>query len=109
MTGKRLEIILTEETTGEFPEVDVLAYPEDIHLVVDPYVTLQEPAAKVDDLIAEAEATLPRPLGEIIVVEPKELSATWLFRLVLLDFDRTKHCTAENRNEGPANSRAVRK
>jgi hypothetical protein len=91
---KRPEIILTDGT-GEFPEVDVLAYPEDIHLIVDPYATLEEPAAQIGDLVAQAEATLPRPLGEIITVKPRELNTTWLFRLVLLDFDRQKHCTAE--------------
>ena len=94
LAGKRPEIILTDEA-GEFLQVEVLAYPEDTHLIVDPYTTLEEPAAKISDLVAEAEATLPRPLGEIIRVKPKRLNATWLFRLVLLDFNRQKHCQAE--------------
>ena len=65
MAIRRPEIILTDEG-GELLEVDVLAYPEDKHLIVDPYTVLHEQQASMGELIAQAEATLPRPLGEII-------------------------------------------
>ena len=94
MADRRPEIIVTERT-DEFVEIDALAYPEDINLIVDPYAVLEDSDANMGELIAKAEATLPRPLGEIITSRPRTLSATWLFRLVLLDFDRQRHCQAE--------------
>ncbi len=98
MAGSRPEIILTDKA-GEHLEVDALAYPEDTNLIVDPYTVLEEPQATMGELIARAEATLPRPLGEIITVPAKGMSATWLYRLVLLDFDRQLHCRAETVEE----------
>ena len=59
------EIILTE-TPGPLLEVDALIYP----------------------------ATLPRPWGEIIMTRLAEVNARWLFRLVVLDFNRQVHCHA---------------
>lgn len=98
MRSKRPEIILTDKD-GALLEVDALAYPEDKNLIVDPYAVLEEQQATMDELIAGAEATLPRPLGEIIPAQAKGLSATWLYRLVLLDFDRQPHCRAETVEE----------
>ena len=98
MRSKRPEIILTDKD-GALLEVDALAYPEDKNLIVDPYAVLEEQQATMDELIAGAEATLPRPLGEIIPSQAKGLSATWLYRLVLLDFDRQPHCRAETVEE----------
>jgi len=92
--GKRSEIILTG-TAGELLEVDALAYPEDTHLIVDPYAALEEPDATMNGLIAEAETILPRVLGEIITARAKGMKATWLLRLVLLDFNRQHLCRAE--------------
>ena len=86
--------IIIADAAGEFLEVDALAYPEDTHLIVDPYSDLEEPDATLSDLIAVAKNTLPRPLGEIITAKANNMSATWLLRLVLLDFDRQKHCRA---------------
>ena len=94
----RPEIFLSH-TAGELLEVDVLAYPEDTYLIVDPYSTLDLPEAGSSDIIAEAEATLPRPLGEIITTKTKDMTATWLLRLVLLDFNRQKHCRAKTVEE----------
>ena len=94
MTSKRPEVILTDKQ-GRLLEVDALAYPEDKNLIVDPYAVLEEQQATMGELIARAEATLPRPLGEIIPAQAKGLSATWLYRLVLLDFDKQPHCQAE--------------
>ncbi len=92
--GKRSEIILTG-TAGELLEVDALAYPEDTYLIVDPYAALEEPDATMNGLIAEAETILPRALGEIITARAKGMKATWLLRLVLLDFNRQHFCRAE--------------
>jgi hypothetical protein len=98
LTGTRPEIILTD-TAGELLEVDALAYPEDTYLIVDPYTTLEEPDATMTGLIAEAEATLPLPQGQIITAQSKGINATWLLRLVLLDFNREHHCRAKTVEE----------
>ena len=98
MARKSPEIILTDRE-GALLEVEALAYPEDKNLIVDPYAVLEEQQASMDELIAGAEATLPRPLGEIIPAQAKGLSATWLYRLVLLDFDKQPHCRAETVEE----------
>lgn len=98
MASKRPEVILTDKE-GALLEVDALAYPEDKNLIVDPYAILEEQQATMGELIARAEATLPRPLGEIIPAQAKGLIATWLYRLVLLDFDKQPHCRAETVEE----------
>ncbi len=98
LAGTRPEIILTD-IAGEFLEVEALAYPEDTHLIIDPYTAQVEPGATMNGLVAEAEATLPRPLGEIITAKAKSVNATWLFRLVLLDFDQQGCCQAKTVEE----------
>ena len=95
---RRPEIILTDEG-GELLQVDALAYPEDKHLIVDPYADLHEQQATMGELIAQAEASLPRPLGEIIPAKASRLNAARLYRLVLLDFDQQQHCRAETVEE----------
>ena len=94
VAGGTPKLILTD-TSGDLLKVDVLAYPEDTFLVVDPYAEMDEPQVDMDDLIAKAEATLPRPLGEIIAARPKNLRATRLFRMVLLDFKQRRYCRAK--------------
>ena len=98
MASKVPEIILTDKE-GALLEVDALAYPEDKNLIVDPYTVLEEQGATAGELIAHAEATLPRPLGEIIPARARGLGATWLYRLVLLDFDKHPHCRTETVEE----------
>jgi hypothetical protein len=98
LASKRPEVILTDKQ-GALLEVDALAYPEDKNLIVDPYAVLEEQQATMGELIARAEATLPRPLGEIIPAQAKGLSASRLYRLVLLDFDKQPHCRAETVEE----------
>ena len=98
LAEERPEIILTN-TSGELLDVDVLAYPEDTYLVVDPYTALEEPDASMGNLLAEAQAKLPRPIGEIITVRGRGVEATWLLRLVLLDFNRWPHCRAKEVEE----------
>ena len=98
MASKRPEVILTDKE-GAILEVDALAYPEDKNLIVDPYAVLEEQQDTMGELIARAESTLPRPLGEIIPAQAKALSATWLYPLVLLDFDKRPHCRAETVEE----------
>ena len=94
MSGLKPEIILTDKA-GKLLEVEALAYPEDTNLIVDPYTGLEEPEASMAEVVANAEATLPRPPGEIISAQAVGLNATWLFRLVLLDFKGQHHCKAE--------------
>lgn len=98
MPDSRPEIILTDKA-GELLEVEALAYPEDIHLIVDPYAVLEESDGSMDELMAKAEATLPRPLGEIITAKAPALRSTWLFRLVLLNFDQQHKCQAKTVEE----------
>lgn len=98
MASRRPEIILTDKA-GELLEVDALAYPEDTNLIVDPYTVLEEQQATMGELIAQAEATLPRLMGEIIPAQADRLNATWLYRLVLLDFDQQQHCRAKTVEE----------
>jgi hypothetical protein len=94
MSERKPEIILTDKA-GKLLEVDALAYPEDTNLIVDPYSALEEPEASMAEVVAKAEATLPRPLGEIISAQAVGLKASWLFQLVLLDFKGQHHCKAE--------------
>ena len=98
LTDSEQEIILTDKT-GAILEVDALAYPEDTHLVVDPYTTFEEPDSTMPELIAEAQAMLPRPLGEILMARARTMKATWLLRLVLLDFDGRHHCRTKTVEE----------
>jgi hypothetical protein len=98
MSERKPEIILTDKA-GKLLEVEALAYPEDVNLIVDPYSDLEEPEASMAEVVANAEATLPRPLGEIISAQAMGLNATWLFRLVLLDFKGQHHCKAETVEE----------
>ncbi|MFP3870014.1 MAG: hypothetical protein ACLFVT_03920 [Syntrophobacteria bacterium] len=94
VTSERPQIILTD-TSGELLEVDVLAYPEDTYLVVDPYATVEDPGTSMENLVARAESTLPRPLGEITAAPARGMGARWLVRLVLLDFHRRWPCRAK--------------
>ncbi|MCG6980549.1 MAG: hypothetical protein LJE88_03990 [Deltaproteobacteria bacterium] len=98
MASKRPEIILTDDD-GALLEVEALAYPEDKNLIVDPYAVLEEQQASMGELISQAEVSLPRPLGEIIPAQAKNLGANWLYRLVLLDFDKQPHCRTETVEE----------
>lgn len=91
MADRRPEIILTE-IPGEHLEVDVLAYPEDTYLVVDPYSPLEEPATPAAELVVEAEARLPRSVGEILPARLPGVAATRVMRLVLLDFSQPCPC-----------------
>jgi hypothetical protein len=87
----RPEIILTD-TPGELLQVDALAYPEDTYLVVDPYSPLRATEAPFANVVAEAEASLPRSVGEIIPACVPEVAAARLFRLVLLDLNEPRPC-----------------
>jgi hypothetical protein len=91
--GERPELILTD-TPGEALQVDVLVYPEDTYLVVDPYSPLEEPKESAAELIAEVQAALPRPLGEILPARAAGVEALRVLRLVLLDFNQRRPCGA---------------
>jgi len=85
------EIIITD-TPGELLQVDALAYPEDTFLVVDPYSPLRAVETPFAAVVAEAEAILPRPVGEIIPACVPEVAAARLFRLVILDLNEPRPC-----------------
>ena len=91
MARRPPEIILTD-TPGELLQVDALAYPEDTYLVVDPYSPLRAMETPFSNVVAEAEAILPRPVGEIISAGVPEVAAARLFRLVLLDLNESRPC-----------------
>jgi hypothetical protein len=83
---------MINDTPGELLQVDALAYPEDTYLVVDPYSPLRAVEKPFSDLVAEAEAILPRPVGEIIPACVPEVAAATVFRLVLLDLNEPRPC-----------------
>lgn len=85
------EIILTD-TPGKLLKLDLLAYPEDTYLVVDPYSPVDRPKDSLTSLIGRAEQTLPRALGEIIPARAKGVAAKRILRLVLLDFNQRRSC-----------------
>lgn len=91
MARRQPEIVLTD-TPGEHLKADALAYPEDIYLIVDPYSPVRAMEAPFSNLAAEAEAVLPRPVGEIIPACVPEVAAARVFRLVLLDFNEPRPC-----------------
>ncbi len=91
MAGKKPEIVLTD-IRGEHLEVDLLAYPEDTYLVVDPYSPLDDPGTPAAELMVEAEAMLPRSVGEILPARLPGVAATRVVRLVLLDFSKPCPC-----------------
>jgi hypothetical protein len=91
VADKKPEIILTD-VRGEHLGVDLLAYPEDTYLVVDPYSPLDDPATPAAQLVVEAEATLPRSMGEILPARLPGVTATRVVRLVLLDFNQPCPC-----------------
>lgn len=91
LARRQPEIILTD-TPGEQLQADALAYPEDTFLVVDPYSPVRAMEVPFSNLVAEAEAMLPRPVGEIIPACVPEVAAARVFRLVLLDFNEPRPC-----------------
>jgi hypothetical protein len=92
--GKKPEITLTD-VRGEHLEVDLLAYPEDTYLVVDPYSPLDDSAIPATELIAKAESILPRSVGEILPARLPCVAATRVVRLVLLDFSQPCPCQGQ--------------
>ena len=91
MARRQPKIILTD-TPGEHLQADALAYPEDTYLVVDPYSPVRAMEAPFSNVLAEAEAILPRPVGEIIPACVPEVVAARVFRLVLLDLNEPRPC-----------------
>lgn len=52
---------------GGLLPVDVLAYPEDTFLIMDPYSEIRAPKESWGELMVQAEATLPRSPGEVLI------------------------------------------
>ena len=87
------------EIPGERLEVDLLAYPEDTYLVVDPYSPLEDPVTPAAELIVAAETILPRSVGEILPVRLRGVAAPRVVRLVLLDFSQPCPCQGHDVEE----------
>jgi len=68
--------------------VDLIAYPEDAYLVVDPYAEMMPTVESWFQLVLEAQHSLPRPLGEVALCRPIAVKARHLMRMVVLDFER---------------------
>ena len=85
---------MAEIELGLFPgdgsglEVDVLIYPEDTHLVVDPYSPVLTPEEEFSEIIERAGSTLPCSVGEVLVGNPVSVRAELLLGIVLMDYER---------------------
>jgi len=80
-------IRLSQQEAHHLP-VDLIAYPEDAYLVVDPYAEMMPTVESWFQLVLEAQHSLPRPLGEVALCRPIAVQAKHLMRMVVLDFER---------------------
>lgn len=75
---------------GALLDVDVLAYPEDTFLIMDPYSEIGEVKESFGELMAKAEANLPRVAGEVLLNRRTDHVAAGCLALMVLfnlDFD----------------------
>jgi len=79
-------IRLSQQEAQHLP-VDLIAYPEDAYLVVDPYAELMPSVESWFQVLLEAQHSLPRPLGEVTLCRPLAVQARYLMRMVVLDFE----------------------
>jgi hypothetical protein len=79
-------IRLSQQEAQHLP-VDLIAYPEDAYLVVDPYAELMPSVESWLQVLLEAQHSLPRPLGEVTLCRPIAVQARYLVRMVVLDFE----------------------
>jgi hypothetical protein len=75
--------------------VDLVAYPEDTYLVVDPYSGVGQTPSSWFKMAQEAQDKLPRPLGELFLHRSPLVLARYLVRMVVLDFEYTPAVRAE--------------
>jgi hypothetical protein len=67
--------------------VDLLVYPEDTYLVVDPYSEADNPLQSWLKVTQEAELQLPRPMGEVRLCQSGAVRARFVLNMVVLDFE----------------------
>ena len=75
--------------------VDLLAYPEDTYLVVDPYSGMGQTPSSWFKVLQEAQHKLPRPVGEVFLYRSPSVLARYLVRMVVLDFENSPAVRAE--------------
>jgi hypothetical protein len=68
--------------------VDLVAYPEDTYLVVDPYSGPGQTPSSWFKALQDAQHKLPRPLGEVFLYRSSSVLARYLVRMVVLDFEK---------------------
>lgn len=76
---------------GSDIRADVLAYPEDKYLIVDPYSSITAPEEGSSSIINYAMWSLPRRLGEVMVSKGEDIRADYLMRMVVIDFEAIHH------------------
>lgn len=79
-------IRLSQQEAQHLP-VDLIAYPEDAYLVVDPYTEMMPTVESWFQVLLAAQHALPRPLGEVALCRPIAVQAKHLMRMVVLDFE----------------------
>ncbi len=80
------EIQLRVQDASEIP-TDILVYPEDRYLIVDPYSSISPTKEDSNSLINYAMWSLPRRLGEVIVSKGESIKANYLMKMVVVDFE----------------------
>ncbi len=80
------EIELRVQDASEIP-ADILVYPEDRYLVVDPYSSITPPSEDGASLINYSMWSLPRRLGEVIVSKGESIKANYLMKMIVMDFE----------------------
>ncbi len=80
------EIQLRVQNPMDIP-ADILVYPEDRYLIVDPYSSITSPRENGTSLINYAMWSLPRRLGEVIVSKGESIKADYLMKMVVVDFE----------------------
>jgi hypothetical protein len=79
-------IRLSQQEAQRLP-VDLIVYPEDAYLVVDPYAEMCQAIDSWLKVALDAQHRLPRPLGEVSLCRPASLAARYVLRMVVLDFE----------------------
>jgi hypothetical protein len=79
-------IRLSQQEAQRLP-VDLIVYPEDSYLVVDPYAEMSQAIDSWAKVALDAHHRLPRPLGEVSLCRPAALVARYVLRMVVLDFE----------------------
>jgi len=87
--------IRLSQQEAQYLPVDLIAYPEDSYLVVDPYAELMPSVESWFQVLLEAQHSLPRPLGEVALSHPIAVQARYLIRMVVLDFENLPPLSSE--------------